>query len=182
MPSNPLLSTAAQDYLFAHEQEDEQKLVLKNQPIAGVDAKTMATQVAGRRKAKDKLPLWYSTRNIIYPPALNLEQCSSQATALFKQRIIEEHLPDHNLLTGVDLTCGFGVDSFFLQSLFKKFSCVEQDAQLLELTKNNHSTLGATMIAYYPTNASDFLTAHPTDFIFIDPSRRIKQQKIKSVG
>jgi hypothetical protein len=163
-----------QDYLSFHENEDEKKLVLSHKEILGISSSLIASQIAGRRKAKHKLPLWYGTKGIIYPPSLNLEQSSSEATARFKTSITAKGK------TGCDLTGGFGVDSFFLSRNFEKFYYIEPDDGLLFIAKHNHSLLGATNILYINSTAEDFIrqTREQFDLIFIDPSRRNKSQKV----
>jgi len=163
-----------QEYIFHHENDDEKRLVLSNKEILGCPASLIASQIQGRRKAKHKLPLWYNTKGIIYPPSLNLEQSSSEATARFKSSLVA------NGKVAADLTGGFGVDSYFLSPGFENFYYVEPDEHLLAITQHNHVLLGVTNIQYTNTTAEEFLlqTNKTFDLIFIDPSRRNKQQKV----
>ena len=78
-----LIRKEVQDFIFAHEQDDEKKLVLKYRIIHEVPSSVIAEQISGRRKVKTKLPLYYNTRNIVYPPGLNLEQSSSEKNCCF---------------------------------------------------------------------------------------------------
>ena len=163
-----------QEYIFLHENEDEKKLVLAHKEIFGVPASLIANQIQGRKKAKQKIDLWYKTKGIIYPPSLNLEQSSSAPTAKFKSTLIVKGK------IGVDLTGGFGVDTFFLSQNFEKFYYVEPNETLLSTAKHNHLLLGATNIEYVNATAEEFLiqTKEYFDLIFIDPSRRNNQQKV----
>ena len=43
-------------------------------------------QINGLQKAKEKLPSFIKN-GLIFPPKVNLEQCSSEATAKFKQSV-----------------------------------------------------------------------------------------------
>ena len=171
-------SEEVQRYIQEHEHADEKSLVLKHKELFGLPTSIIADQIYGRRKAKEKLRFLYNTIGIIYPKALNLAQSSSEATALFKAKIARE-------LTGmekdscVDLTGGFGVDSFFLSTLFKHAHYVEPNEELLNVAKHNHNRLGATSVSYHNATAEDFLavTKKNYDLIFIDPSRRDDSRK-----
>jgi hypothetical protein len=114
-----------QEYIRQHEHADERLLVLKHREIFGVDSSLIAEQIAARRKAKEKLPEYYATSNIIYPPVLNLEQSSSQSTATFKARVMREALGVRESELIVDLTGGFGVDTLHFAKVFAKVFYVE---------------------------------------------------------
>ena len=111
-----LSSPEIQQFIREQENADEKALILKHKDIFGIPTPIIADQIAGRRKAKEKLPLYYRTEGIIYPPSINLEQCSSEQTAHFKSQIIRDLLEAHK--DCADLTGGFGVDTFFLQPGF----------------------------------------------------------------
>jgi len=89
----------------------------------------IAEQIIGRRKAKEKLPTFYRTKSIVYPPSLNLEQCSSEETARFKSTFAVNALIQKVLCA--DLTGGFGVDSFFFSRAFREVYYIEHNADLL---------------------------------------------------
>jgi 16S rRNA G966 N2-methylase RsmD len=174
-----LLRKEVQDFILSHEQDDEKKLILQHKTILGVPSSRIAAQITGRRKSKTKIPLYYNTPGIIYPPGINLEQSSSERTAKFKAHIVKS-LPGTKT-TFADLTGGFGVDTFFLSNVFKTAVYVEPDAMLMTYAQHNHKTLGAINITYQSTTAEEFLntTESTFDCIFIDPSRRSKaNQKV----
>lgn len=162
-----------QQYIFDHEHEDERKLALSKKEILGVSPAVLAEQIRGRRKAKEKLPSYYRTRGIVYPPGINLEQCSSEQTAQFKASIIQKHIGKEPA-SCADLTGGFGVDSFAFSKICNTVHTVDSNESLLEVAKHNHALLGATNIKYHNKTAEDFLLQNENkfDFIFIDPSRR----------
>lgn len=161
-----------QNYLIEHEYDDERALVLKQKEVNGVPSSLIASQLIGRRKAKTKLPGWYKTKGVVYPPVVNLEQCSSEATATFKISIIKSQVSPEG--TAVDLTGGFGVDTFFLSTLFQAVHYVEPNAELVEITKHNHHRLGASNIIHHCLSAEEFIqqTTLEFDLAYIDPSRR----------
>lgn len=185
---NNILSPEVQKFIRDHENDDEKLIVLKQKNISGIPSHIIADQIAGRKKAKEKLPLYYTTPRIIYPPSVNLEQSSSEQTASLKSTLLSRVLnlplrPNHQLGQGVDLTGGLGIDTFFLSKLFSQVSYVEPDLHLLEIARHNHQQLGATNILYQNTTAEKYLESldQPVDMIFIDPSRRTKNKKVFSL-
>lgn len=172
-----LLQPEVQQFILEHEQDDERTLVLQKREILGIPSSIIAEQIAGRRKAKTKLPLYYNTLNIVYPPGLNLEQSSSEKTAAFKANTLESILADKKIL--VDLTGGLGVDSYFMSRVFQRVIHVEPSSSLHEITQHNHKVLKAENIIYKNSTAEDFLKMQSgkVDCIFIDPSRRDKSNQ-----
>ena len=182
MPQNylqSLIQQQVQDFVFANEHIDEKVLMLRQKTILGISTSIIADQLIGRRKSRYKLPSFYSSRNIIYPPSIYLEQSSSERTAQFKAEIISGALNKQKPL-GADLTGGFGVDSLFLSRIFNHLDYIETNESLLTLATHNHRVLGAGNIDHHLTSAESFLLSTPNyyDFIFIDPSRRTKTNKV----
>ncbi|MCI0751884.1 MAG: SAM-dependent methyltransferase, partial [Flammeovirgaceae bacterium] len=184
MPSafESLLRKEVQQFIRDHENDDEQALLLKHKTILGLPASLIATQIADRRKARFKLPTFYQAQNILFPPSVNLEQCSSETTAKYKA---DEMASIISLIQGkqrgvLDLTGGFGVDTFFFSKAFQPVDYVEPFVDLFEIVKHNHATLGAKNIFHYNTTAEKFLksTEHRYSLIYIDPSRRKSNQKV----
>ena len=174
-----LLRKEVQDFLAEHEQEDEKKIILKHPTLFGLSTGIIADQLSGRRKSKVKLPLYYNTHGIVYPPGLNLEQSSSEKTAQFKADLLDKVLVKKNTL--VDLTGGFGVDAYFLTKIFNTIHFAEPNASLLSFAQHNHQTLGAVHLQYHHSTAENFLNSFngKVDCVFIDPSRRSKtNQKV----
>ncbi len=167
-----------QDYLFANTDEDEKKLLLAGKEIFGIRAPLIAQQIAARKKAEAKLPLFFNTRGIVYPPSINLEQTSSEATGKFKAGIVSNETSQQQL-TVADLTGGFGVDSFFLSTITKSIDYVEPDAELLSIAMHNHAVLGNSTIEHHHQTAEEFLDKIKTgyDLIYLDPSRRDSNAK-----
>lgn len=167
-----------QRYIREHEYQDVQDLVLRNRELFGIPAPRIGEQISTRRKAKEKLPLYYNTPGIIYPPQLNFEQSSSQATAEFKANLVSQ-LTGKSDAVGADLTAGFGVDTFFFSRAASRMHYVEPDHSLLEIARYNHRLLGASNIEYHDTSAENFLDANSIvfDFVYVDPSRRTAERK-----
>lgn len=169
---NLLLQPELQDYIRRHEGDDERKLLLRGKEIFGVSATEVVQQIVGRRKAKAKLPSMYNTPKIVYPPAVNLEQCSSEPAAKFKSALVKGKL-------AVDLTGGLGIDSFFLSQHFEEVTYVEKNEDLLRIAKHNHNILGAPNIKHQCQDAESFIKSARKrfDLAYIDPSRRSASNK-----
>ena len=88
------MTDATQAFIREHADDDVRQLALGRVP-ADVNLREALTQIEGRQLAARKLPLLAATDGILYPPRLSLEQCSSEATALYKRHLLE-HLPIFN--------------------------------------------------------------------------------------
>lgn len=167
-----------QRYIREHEKYDVRNLVLKHKAILGIPAAHVFEQISSRKKAKEKLPLFYDTDGIIFPPSGNFEQSSSQATASYKSEIVRKILGEKKSSVA-DLTGGFGVDAFFLSRVVQMLHFVEPTSFLLEIARHNHLLLGAENINYHLMTAETFLQESPGhfDLIYLDPSRRNAEKK-----
>jgi 16S rRNA G966 N2-methylase RsmD len=180
-----LLSADVQAFITSHYNDDPNTLLLKYKSINGVPISFIIDQIRGRKKAEDKLPSWHKNKRIVYPPAKNIEQSSSETTASKKIDFLKQELGgDLSNKRLLDLTGGFGVDSFYFSKFFNEVFLVEPDAYLLEICQHNHSVLNVSNVSYFNITAEQFLSEHSTeqfDVIFIDPSRRSPQnQKVFS--
>ena len=136
-------------------------------------------QVEGRERTADKLPTFAAINDWWYPVRLSCEQCSSELTARYKTAIIanSQKLTANSLSTMVDLTGGYGVDTFFLSEQFAHTDYVEQNAELCRIAEHNKGLWvtgdGVREISVHNSTAEDFLkTAGLYDLIFLDPARR----------
>lgn len=177
-----LLAKEVQQFIRENENTDSRSIALLQNSKLEVPASMLAAQVAGRQKAEKKLQTYYQQKNIVYPASLNLEQSSSQATALFKAGILSNLWSFKPSV--VDLTGGFGIDSFFLSTVAASIVHVEPDAVLQEISHHNHDQLGAINIRYVTLTAEEFLASNNESFdvFYIDPSRRKNSQKISALS
>ena len=161
------MNQATKDYIKKHAEGDVRQLALQGTKDPEVDLTFALEQIAGRQKAKTKLPSWAETEGIIYPPHLSMEQCSSEQTARYKASIIG----DRALV--VDLTAGFGVDLAFISQGFKRAVHVERQPQLCAISSENYQLLGLNHIEVVCGDGIDYLhqLGH-ADLIFMDPARR----------
>lgn len=173
-----LSSNEMHEFIIAHEHDEPQKLLLKGGEEFGVPMKFIAQQITGRQKIKSKLPTWFNNLNILYPPSLNMEQCSSELTARFKQSFLLTLVNKGG--SGVDLTGGFGVDAAFLKRHVDHLHYVEKDPKLFQIAKQNFQTLGCSGIQTHSISAEEFINASTErfNFIYIDPSRRKDSKKV----
>ena len=125
----------------------------------------IARQTEGRKIIANKLPSWAENMSILFPVKISLEQCSSEATAIYKAGLVRgESL--------VDLTGGFGVDCSFLSRNFTSVDYVEQNEELCQIAEHNFAALGLNIRVNNAESVS-FLEDMPSvDCIYIDPARR----------
>lgn len=143
------------------------KLALQKNPFQNMDWISILNQIDAKTKAKDKLPSWFSTKNIIYPSKISIEQTSSEKTASYKASIIS----GENL---IDLTGGFGVDDYYFAKKIKNVVHCEINPELSNLVQHNFEQLKTPNITCYAGDSLVTLTTLNTkwDWIYIDPSRR----------
>ncbi len=167
-----VLSEEVQDYIERHHHKDATPLLFKKPIFEGVSNTELLQQLVGKQKCKKKLPLWFGTPGIYYPPKLNLEQTSSEITARYKTEIVSgERL--------VDITGGFGVDTYYFAKKMDTVVHCDINEELSRITAHNFSVLGTNNITVLPANGLQFLKedAEKIDWIFIDPSRRNPEQR-----
>ena len=161
-----MLDTATIEFITQHRNDDSRMLALQAKRYPGVDMREAVVQVEGWQAAKAKLPAWAAIEGIIYPPRISMEQCSSEATALYKASMVAgERL--------ADLTGGFGIDCSYMARSFSEAVYVERSELLCSIAKHNFELLGLGHISVVNANSEDVLpTLEPVDWIFIDPARR----------
>lgn len=143
------------------------QLAFKSARYPDVDMPFALRQIAGLQSVKNKIPSFFNAGNLIFPPKISLEQTSSEATALYKASLCRGK-------RFVDLTGGFGCDSYFISRYFDEAVFVEQNAELCEMARHNFKALNAVNIQVFCSQAEDYLTGIEveTDVIYLDPARR----------
>ncbi|MBQ9677423.1 MAG: RsmD family RNA methyltransferase [Prevotella sp.] len=175
------MNEATWKYVKAHRMEDVRRLALSGSKAEGVDMLFALQQIAGWQTARKKLPSWAAVDGIVYPPHLNMEQCSSEQTARYKGKVVARDFDisiyrDNDISTKnesfVDLTGGLGVDFSFMSRPFSKRTYVERNPKLCEIARHNFQLLGleAEVIC---DDAVSFLAKMPhSNVVFLDPARR----------
>lgn len=136
-------------------------------------------QAEGRERTADKLPTFAAIEDWWYPVRLSCEQCSSELTAKYKALLVENRKTKDERRF-VDLTGGYGVDTFFLSEHFGYTDYVEQNAELCRIAEHNFEISRKSKderqkisISVHNTSAEEFLQkAGLYDLIFADPARR----------
>ena len=161
------MNLATLDFIREHAEADVRRLALQGTKNPEVDLTFALEQIAGRQKAKTKLPSWAAVEGIVWPPHLSMEQCSSEQTARHKALIAGKGA----LI--VDLTAGFGVDMAFMSQGFQRAIHVERQAPLCAISSQNYKLLGLKHIEVVCADGIDYLhQLDHADLIFLDPARR----------
>lgn len=162
-----MINQATLDFIRQHRTDDVRRLALQGAKYPEVDMHEALEQIAGWQKARTKIPSWAACEGLVYPPHLSMEQCSSEATAIYKARIAGKGR------LFVDLTAGFGVDAAFIAKGFQQAVTIEQQANLCAVIAVNYKRLGLNQVEVRCGNGIDYLhTMEHADLIFIDPARR----------
>lgn len=163
MKWTPALKTFVEEHLG----EDVDRLLLTASRYPEIDMPWAVDQIRARRQIREKLPDWYACGELVFPSRIAAEQCSSEQTALYKQRLIEDgcHL--------CDLTGGLGVDSYAFSRKAGTVTYTERFADYCEAARHNFKVLGAENIQVVNTEAEAWLDSSTgVDVFYLDPARR----------
>ena len=143
------------------------------------ERRAVAIQASLRSKLKRKLPSWFEAQ-VYIPSQLNLEQASSESTALHKRRFVQKE----DIL--LDLTGGMGVDFWALSSIAQRSIYTEQNEELANATEYNLGKLckerNIELIhADSMLLLEDLLAKYEPTLIYVDPARREGQKVDKRV-
>ena len=154
-----------QNYINANQNTDLHSLLLKKSPFSEVSMQEIVQQIKGKKVAQKKFPFLLK-EGIVFPPHLNLEQSSSEKTALYKSQVLKGQ-------KFIDLTSGFGIDAYYLSENFSEITLVEQNPELLRTVEHNWNILGKKA-KFINKRLEDFLTESHENFdvIYLDPARR----------
>ena len=163
--------------LQEHLHDDVQQLALQRNrfpQLSDADFRFFLQQIEGRQRTKDKLPSFATIAGWWYPVRLSCEQCSSEATARYKAELISK--VDKQISTFIDLTGGYGVDTYFLSENIQEAHYIERNIELCNIAKHNFQ-LARPQIQIHNTTAEEFLLSlSPTTttecLIYLDPARR----------
>lgn len=182
------MNTATLDFIRTHTHDDVRELALRKVP-AEVDLRSALTQIEGRQLAVHKLPSWAAADGLLFPPRLSLEQCSSEATALYKRQVVERLVRgsdadgcDAEDKGGAedafaDFTAGFGVDFAAIAPLFSYTTFVDRQEVLCDLARHNLPLLGLPHARVCCSSAEEELDTLIKEskrqrVAMIDPARR----------
>lgn len=167
-----ILNTDIQAFINKNIDADISRLSLSKSLFPAVSSRELAEQIDSKRRSQHKLSLWFNTEGIYFPPKLSIEQASSEAAARYKS----------GLICGkrvIDLTGGFGVDSYFFSKKAAHVTHCEINKELSEISDHNSRVLGADMACLNIDGLEYLSTSDETfDTIYIDPSRRKNARKV----
>ena len=156
-----------ESFISQYSTTDASTLRLKRFDNLKFDKNLAITQIECRRKAKKKLP--ELAEKIAYPTDVSIEQCSSEILAKFHA----------NLFAGcdavVDLTCGLGIDSFYIAQQAKSVVSIDAAEIVTSAVKHNMHKLGINNVSVVNEFAESYLdkVKNPFSAAFIDPSTAI---------
>lgn len=154
-------------FIEEHERTDTARLLLDASRYPEIDIPFVVEQLIVRRQIKDKLPVWYANKALVFPSKIAAEQCSSELTACYKQQLIHEN--DHVC----DLTGGLGVDSYYYSLKARKVTYIERFERYAEAARENYRTLGAGNITVLNGNGEQLANGiDDADVFYLDPARR----------
>lgn len=162
-----ILQPQIQEFINNHITTSISKLALQKNPFPTVEWIQILNQIETKTKAKDKLPTWFKTTNIIFPSKISVEQTSSEQTALYKSTIVSgERL--------IDLTGGFGVDDYYFSTKIAHVAHCEINPELSKIVGHNFEQLRVENIECHAGDSLETLKSlnQKWDWIYIDPSRR----------
>lgn len=153
-------------FIRTHLHHNPGELILKAGKFKGLDVKKLAAQIQSRQKALKKLPEWSANEKLIFPPALSVEQCSSEATAHYKAGIVWGN-------TLIDITGGMGIDCYYMSRSFTETHYFEQQPEVAATAAYNFAQLGASRIHVHEGESLHALQdGLKADWLYADPARR----------
>ncbi|MCX2584102.1 class I SAM-dependent methyltransferase [Pedobacter sp. MR22-3] len=171
--NDQLLTKAVQEYINANLHADVNKIALAKSKFPGVSSAELAGQILSKKKSEKKLPSWFHTSGIYYPPALSIEQTSSEITASYKSKLAAGR-------SLIDLTGGFGVDAHYFAKQLDTVTHCEINTELSGIAAYNSRVLKSDNIHFKPVNGIAYLTetTKQYDTIYVDPARRAGSGKV----
>mgnify|MGYP006088246899 CR=1 FL=1 len=167
-----MLNSKIQDFINRQLYSTAADLMLQASKYPEWDMKAIAQQLVGKQIAKKKLPSWFKNETIIYPVRLSMEQCSSEETASYKSTIISAG-------KGIDLTGGFGVDTYFLAQNANSVIYCEHNADLAEIVSSNFKAFNQSNCEIHTGDGITYLQQlEKLDWIFVDPARRKESERV----
>ena len=166
MDIDRLKDNEVQQWIEENMHENIHDIAFKKSPFKDISMRDLLQQIQGRNIIKKKIPT-LNQKGILFPPKLNLEQTSSEATATHKLSIVEGK-------SIIDITGGLGIDCIAFANKFEEVTHIEQNKELQAMAASNFQSLGLENITSIATNGIDYLkqTKEVWDVVYIDPSRR----------
>ena len=182
----PMMTPELRDFIEKHQNDDTAALLLQAHALggsrhAGCDSREMVRfaveQIEARRRLKGKLPEWYENKDIIMGGRVPAEQCSSELTARYKQRVIrslEFSVESLEVRWICDMTGGMGVDLWYMSEGMEGAIYTERNEALCEVARHNFEVLKDARHPEVEVRCGDGreLPIPTVDVIYLDPARR----------
>lgn len=165
----PEVQQIINDNLYA----DLHALLLSQKEYNGVPIKEIVQQIECKKKTIKKLPTWFKTSNILYNEKINIEQTSSEITAIYKAQLFSGKKM-------IDLTAGFGIDAYYFAKQFESVVLCELNNELLKKVQHNYQQLHVSNALFHIGDGLKYLQSQTqsVDLIYLDPARRLANQKV----
>ena len=170
------MTESLRNFIREHLEDDPSELLLHAARYSDVDVNVAIVQIKARLRVKDKLPTWFLNDRLIFPSTLASEQCSSEITASYKQRLVQ-----YNDFV-CDLTGGLGVDTCFFAQKVRRTTYIEQDETCCNAGRNNFPLLGFSAIQIIHGDAVAMIANNDeriggANVFYMDPARRGENNK-----
>lgn len=167
-----LLTDEVQRYILDNLNTDVLELLFTKSPFPKISIQELVEQIEAKAKCKKKLPTWFATSNIYYANKLNISQTSSEITANYKAALVDGK-------TLLDITGGFGVDSYAFSKKIENVYHLEENVNLSKIASHNFRQLKAENIKVIPGDGLQYVADNAVtyDWIYLDPSRRNDKNK-----
>jgi hypothetical protein len=162
-----LLHRDVQEFLNENLDSDLDRVIFRGSPFPDISVQELAEQIQSRRKCRAKLPTWYKTPGIVYPPKVSIEQASSEEAARYKASLVSGK-------SLADLSGGFGVDAYFFSQRLDQVLYCELNEKLMQIAEHNFQVLGANNIRCLSADSMKHLqgSGESYDWVYLDPARR----------
>ncbi|MCQ2280857.1 MAG: RsmD family RNA methyltransferase [Bacteroidales bacterium] len=162
----------AAEIIRLHINDDVYALSAKSHWHEDYDKKWLVQQIQARQKAKSKLPSWYGNFDLLFPPPLSVEQCSSELTAAYKATLVAGG-------SLIDMTGGMGIDACAFARRCDKVTFIERQPAVADSAQHNFNVLGINNMEVINGDSAQLLPSLPSaNCIFLDPARRKEGQKV----
>jgi hypothetical protein len=95
------ITASTQRFVRDHAEDDIRQLALKGSKDPDVDLPFALDQIRGRQEARQKLPSWAAVDDLVFPPHLAMEQCSSEAAGRYKQWVAERLILEKSPISSI---------------------------------------------------------------------------------
>jgi 16S rRNA G966 N2-methylase RsmD len=168
-----ILDKDVQNYINQNLNSDVNKIALSKSSFANVSVAELANQITAKKKSEKKLPTWFNQQNIYFPFSLSIEQTSSEITAKYKSNLAKGE-------TLIDITGGFGVDTYYFSKTLKEITHCEINTDLSAISAYNGELLKENNVNFINFDGLEYLktTDKKFDTIYVDPARRAEKGKV----